>query len=46
MFQIEITVDGPWHVGYQSYMGARSNYKVCLIDLGFVQIKIMRRLKP
>jgi hypothetical protein len=43
MFKIEVTVDGDWHVGFDRYTLMYDNVRVCLFDLGFVQVKLVRR---
>lgn len=43
MLQIEITFAGPLYWGFKRYRKSYSGDRVCLFDLGFVQIKILRR---
>lgn len=43
MLTIEINIDGSWEWGFKRYTLMYGKCRVCLLDTGPIQIKIMRR---
>jgi len=43
MLVVEITIDKNWEWGFKRYTLMYGQMRVCLIDAGFIQLKVQRR---